>query len=156
MAAGELMAFDTDLVGAYGMCIDMSRTWLCGDGKPSGAQAHLIGVATETIARNTQLFKAGASVREITEKLWYPSVDEYNGYTVMAHGTGLCDEYPSIFVREKWAQTGYDLTLPANCVVSIEAFVGLRSGGEGVKLEQQVVVREDGPELLTHSSLDLR
>ena len=55
VAAGELMAFDTDLVGAYGMCIDMSRTWLCGDGKPSGAQAHLIGVATETIARNTQL-----------------------------------------------------------------------------------------------------
>ena len=70
----------------------------------------------------------------------------------MAPGTGLCDEYPSIFVREKWAQTGVDLTLPVN---SVEFFVGLHSGGEGVRLEPQVVVREDGPRLLTHYSLDL-
>jgi hypothetical protein len=28
---GELMSFDTDLVGAYGYCTDMSRCWLCGD-----------------------------------------------------------------------------------------------------------------------------
>ena len=29
--SGELMGFDTDLVGSYGYCTDMSRTWLCGD-----------------------------------------------------------------------------------------------------------------------------
>ena len=87
VALGELVAFDTDLVGAYGMFIDMSRTWLCGYGLPSGEQAHLIGVAQETIDRNTELFRAGRSVREITDKLWYPSVEDYNGYTVTAHGT---------------------------------------------------------------------
>jgi Xaa-Pro aminopeptidase len=27
--SGELMGFDTDLVGSYGYCTDMSRTWLC-------------------------------------------------------------------------------------------------------------------------------
>ena len=52
------------------MCIDMSRTWLSGDGLPEGAQAQLIGVAQETIARDTELFKAGRSVREITDKVW--------------------------------------------------------------------------------------
>jgi Xaa-Pro dipeptidase len=28
--AGDLVAFDTDLIGPYGFCADLSRTWLCG------------------------------------------------------------------------------------------------------------------------------
>jgi Xaa-Pro aminopeptidase len=27
---GEIVAFDTDMIGPYGMCVDMSRTWVCG------------------------------------------------------------------------------------------------------------------------------
>ena len=27
---GELVGFDTDMIGAYGICVDTSRTWLCG------------------------------------------------------------------------------------------------------------------------------
>ena len=155
VAAGELMGFDTDLVGSYGMCVDMSRTWLCGDGRPTPAQADLFSLARETIERNTQLFQPGMALREITEQLWYPSVEEYNGYTVMAHGVGLCDEYPSIFTREKWNQVGFDDVIHAGFVISVEAFVGRRSGGEGVKLEQQIVVRHSGPELLTHYPMEL-
>lgn len=156
VAAGELMAFDTDLVGAYGMCVDMSRTWLCGDGRPSPAQVDLMARAQETIARNTELFRPGTSLREITERLHYPPVEDYNGYTVLAHGVGLCDEYPSVFVREKWDAVGYDDIIEPGFVISVEAFVGLRSGGEGVKLEQQVVINDSGPELLTDYSLELR
>ena len=37
----------------------------------------------------------------------------------------------------------------------IEAFVGPKSGGEGVKLEQQVLVTETGNEPLSQYSLDL-
>ena len=44
VAAGELMAFDTDLIGPYGMCVDMSRTWLCGGGCPSAAQPIIKGL----------------------------------------------------------------------------------------------------------------
>jgi len=153
--AGELMAFDTDLIGPYGMCVDMSRTWLCGDGRPTQAQADIFALAHETIERNIGLYKSGASLKEITEKLWYPSVDEYNGYTVMAHGAGLCDEYPSIFTREKWGSVGFDDVIHAGYVICVEAFVGCRDGGEGVKLEQQVVVRDSGPELLTHYPMEL-
>ena len=40
-------------------------------------------------------------------------------------------------------------------VMCIEAFVGAKSGGEGVKLEQQVLITEDGNELLTTYPLDL-
>ena len=153
--AGELMGFDTDLIGAYGMCVDMSRTWLCGSGLPSPAQADLFARARETIDRNTELFRPGATLREITERLWYPPVEEYNGYTVMAHGVGLCDEYPSLFTREKWDEVGYDDVIHAGFVISVEAFVGRRSGGEGVKLEQQIAIRDTGPELLTHYPMEL-
>ena len=40
-------------------------------------------------------------------------------------------------------------------VMTVEAFVGARSGGEGVKLENQVLITEEGPELMTHFPLDL-
>ena len=149
------MGFDTDLIGPYGMCVDMSRTWLCGDGHPAPAQANLFALARETIERNTELFQPGTTLREITERLWYPAAEDYNGYTVMAHGVGLCDEYPSVFTREKWDQVGFDDVIETGFVISVEAFVGKRSGGEGVKLEQQIVVRNRGPELLTHYPLAL-
>jgi Xaa-Pro aminopeptidase len=153
--AGEVMAFDTDLIGAYGMCVDMSRTWLCGDGRPSPAQAQLFSLARETVEHNTELFRPGMSLREITEQLWYPPVEDYNGYTVLAHGVGLCDEYPSVFTRERWDTVGFDDDIHEGFVISVEAFVGRRDGGEGVKLEQQIVVRESGPELLTRYPLEL-
>ncbi len=153
--SGELVAFDTDLVGAYGMCVDMSRTWLCGDGVPSGAQADVFARARDSIEANIDLFRPGATYREITERLVYPPVSDFNGYTVMAHGVGLCDEYPSVYTREQWAETGFDGVIEAGNVISVEAFVGRRDGGEGVKLEQQTLVTDGAPELLTASPLTL-
>jgi Xaa-Pro dipeptidase len=34
-------------------------------------------------------------------------------------------------------------------VLCVEAFVGPKSGGEGVKLEQQILITESGREVLT-------
>ncbi|MGB1609724.1 MAG: M24 family metallopeptidase, partial [Ilumatobacteraceae bacterium] len=150
-----LLAFDTDLVGAYGMCVDISRTWLCGDGAASPAQRDIYARAVDSVESNIDLFRPGVSHREITEALVYPSVEEFNGYTVMAHGVGLCDEYPSIYNRESWADHGYDGVIEAGNVISVEAFVGRRDGGEGVKLEQQILVTDTGPELLSHAPLGL-
>ena len=153
--AGELMGFDTDLVGAYGACVDMSRTWLCGGGTPAPAQHDTWSLAVEQIERNTALHVPGASLREITERSWYPPVDGYNGYTVLSHGVGLCDEYPSVYVRERWDESGFDAVLEPGMAMCIEAFVGAKSGGEGVKLEQQILITGTGNELLTTYPLDL-
>lgn len=57
--------------------------------------------------------------------------------------------------REQWAGTGYDGVIGVGNVISVESFVGRRDGGEGVKLEQQVVVTETGPELLTLDPISL-
>ncbi len=153
--AGEILAFDTDMISAYGMCVDMSRSWVCGDVKATPTQADLWARANEMIEANSPLFVPGAAYREITEKATYPSPDDYNGYTVLAHGVGMADEYPSIYIRELWDQTGFDGVIEAGNVVSVEAFAGRREGGEGVKLEQQIVVTESGPELLTEYPLGL-
>ncbi|MEE9415260.1 MAG: Xaa-Pro peptidase family protein [Acidimicrobiales bacterium] len=153
--SGDLMGFDTDMVGAYGACIDMSRTWLCGDAKPSARQASTFSLATEQIDRNIGLHTAGKTLREITERSWYPSIEDYNCYTVLSHGVGLCDEFPSTFTRELWDRTGHDGVLEAGMVMCVESFVGPKSGGEGVKLEQQVLVTDGDPELLTPYSMQL-
>ena len=36
--AGELVSFDTDLIGPFGYCSDLSRTFYCGHGRPTGEQ----------------------------------------------------------------------------------------------------------------------
>ncbi|TIV89859.1 MAG: M24 family metallopeptidase, partial [Mesorhizobium sp.] len=41
IVSGDLVAFDTDMVGPYGMCADFSRTWHCGDGRPTDEQRRL-------------------------------------------------------------------------------------------------------------------
>ena len=153
--AGELMGFDTDMVCAYGACVDISRTWLCGGGRPTAAQHDVWSLAAEQIKRNIELHQPGASVRDIVERAWYPPLDDYNCYTVLSHGVGLCDEYPSVFTRERWGRQGYDAVLAPGTVMCVEAFVGPKSGGEGVKLEQQVLITETGNELLSHYPLDL-
>ncbi|MEQ8514921.1 MAG: M24 family metallopeptidase, partial [Chromatocurvus sp.] len=39
--AGELVSFDTDMIGPFGYCADISRTFFCGPGKPSEEQKDL-------------------------------------------------------------------------------------------------------------------
>lgn len=153
--ARELMGFDTDLVGAYGICVDMSRTWLCGDGRPSAAQHNTWSLAAEQIQRNIELFQPGTTFRELTAASWYPDPDKYRHYTLLAHGVGLCDEYPAVTFRHKWDRVGYDGVLEPGMVVCVEAFVGPRSGGEGVKLEEQVLITDMGNEVLTNLPLGL-
>jgi len=153
--AGELMGFDTDMICAYGACVDMSRTWLCGGGRSSAAQHDVWSLAAEQIERNIELHQPGASVREIVERAWYPSLDDYNCYTVLSHGVGLCDEYPSVFTRERWGRAGYDAVLAPGTVMCVEAFVGPKSGGEGVKLEEQILITGTGHERLSTYPLEL-
>tara|TARA_B100000676_G_C17848267_1_gene716641 strand:+ start:200 stop:910 length:711 start_codon:yes stop_codon:yes gene_type:complete len=66
--AGEVMSFDTDLIGPYGYCADISRSWLCGDGKPTDEQRRVHGLAVEQIRHNESLLRPGLGFREFVEK----------------------------------------------------------------------------------------
>ena len=57
--AGELVAFDTDLVGPYGICVDISRTFFCGPGQPSTEHKELYALAKEQVESNMALIPSG-------------------------------------------------------------------------------------------------
>lgn len=152
MQQGELLCFDTDLIGPYGYCADVSRAWTVGHVTPSKEQRELYKAALEQIQFNADILKAGIGFREFSERAW-PIPDRYyeNRYSFVAHGVGMGDEYPGIaHTGEDWARSGNDGVFAENMVVSIESFIGRSGGTEGVKLEQQYVITSSGAEDFCH------
>ena len=150
IAAGDIVSFDTDMIGPYGYCADISRTFLCGDGRPSDEQRRLYGLAWEQIHFNLQLLKPGLGFRELAERAWrLPASCQANRYSVVVHGVGLCDEYPAVVYLEDFDAAGYDGVLEAGMAVCVESYIGETGGHEGVKLEQQVLITETGVEPLS-------
>ena len=156
IASGDLVGYDTDLVGAYGMMVDVSRTWLAGGGSPAPAQRSTHGLAVEQIERNIELLTPGREFRDLCHRAWSPPLEDYRHYCVLYHGVGQCDEFPDIPFPEDWESVGFDGVLQPGMVLTTEAYVGDRAGRhEGVKLEEQILVTERGPERLTTFPLDL-
>jgi Xaa-Pro dipeptidase len=150
IAAGDLVAFDTDLIGPYGYCADISRTWRCGEGRASNAQIDLYRRAREQIACNLALVGPGLGFRELSEKAFQlPERYAANRYSTIAHGVGLCDEYPAIYYPKDAAESGYDGLLEAGMTICLESYIGEAGGAEGVKLEEQLLVTETGCEVLS-------
>lgn len=148
--SGDMVAFDTDLVGPYGYCCDMSRTWLVGPGPATSEQRALFAMAREQIAGNISILKPGLSFRELSNESHQLTSDcSPNRYSMLYHGIGLCDEYPSIPYPQDWEGSGYDGQLTAGMTLCVESYVGRLGGHEGVKLEEQVLITETGCEVLT-------
>ena len=147
---GELVSFDTDMIGPFGYCADISRTFFCGPGRPSDEQRRLYGLAWEQIHANMDLLKPGLSFRELAERSWtLPESCRPNRYSVVVHGVGLCDEYPACLYAEDIGRFGYDGMLEDGMTVCVESYMGEVGGREGVKLEQQVLITSRGVELLS-------
>lgn len=148
--AGELMSFDTDLIGPFGYCADVSRTYFCGPGRPSQSQRMLYGLAVEQIQHDMSVLKAGMSFREFSERAWrVPPKYSGNRYSTIAHGVGMCDEYPKSVFTDVFDEKGYDGVYEPGMTMCLESYMGEVGGEEGVKLEQQVLITENGLELLS-------
>ncbi len=147
---GELMSFDTDLVGAYGYCTDMSRCWLCGDEKASPTQKDIYTKAYEQVRQNIERLRPGITFKELSfSSKEYPR-DEFRHYSMLYHGIGLCDEYPAIPFSWEWNENSFDGTVKPGMALCVESYVGRPAGGPGVKLEEQVLITETGHEILTN------
>jgi len=146
---GDLLVFDTDLIGPYGMCVDISRAWICGDATPTAEQCEIYDMAYQQILRNTEKLKPGVSFKELTFDSFQYDPEQFRQYSCLYHGVGLCDEYPSIYFPSSWEFTGYDGVLEAGMILCVESFVGRKSGGPGVKLEEQVLITDHGYEVLS-------
>ena len=142
MQEGDMMAFDTDLVGTHGYCCDISRSWIVG---PTDEQRTLYQIAYEHVMTNISLIKPGMTFAEMTAKAHrLPEAYRPLRYGVLAHGVGLCDEYPSVRYPEDVEAHGYSGSFVPGMTLCVEAYVGAVGGQEGVKLEEQVVVTETG------------
>lgn len=155
--AGDLVAFDTDLIGPYGFCADISRTWLCGEGLASEEQRDLYSIAREQIEANCELLRPGASLRELCDKARLLP-DHYlpTRYSCLYHGVGMADEYPLVPYPQDWGDDTPDDVLLPGMTLCVESYAGRLGGREGVKLEDQVSVTEGGYEKLSSYPLDER
>ena len=156
---GNLVTIDTDMAGPLGYFADISRTYLCGDSKPNEEQSDAYKRAYEFLQQCIPLYRAGTEFQEIADKS--PVVpEEYraNRYTILSHGDGMSDEYPAIFFPDR-SDTGfgnYPGALEAGMVMSVESSWGREDGWEQVKLEEQVIVTDGEPEIISQAPFDWR
>ncbi|SDR21012.1 Xaa-Pro aminopeptidase [Rhizobiales bacterium GAS191] len=142
---GDIVGFDTDMVGPFGYLADVSRSIVCPGRKPTAEQRKLYELAQEQVLFNTDLIRPGLTFREFGEACWpVPEAFVPNRYMMMVHGVGLVDEYPSLAYAQDFAEWGYDGVFEENMVVSIESYIGEVGHREGVKLEQQVLITRNG------------
>jgi len=153
---GDLVAFDTDMVGPYGYCADISRTFVEG-GKLNEEQKKLHDLAYENIKYNEELIKPGMSFREFAEKAWeLPDNCFDNHYPCQVHGVGMCDEWPFIpYPNKDYSNGDYSGIFEENMLICVESYIGEVGGKQGVKLENQYLVTNNGLECLATLPLNL-
>ncbi len=152
---GEMLSFDTDLIGSYGICVDISRSWLVDRTTPTQEQQDLYDRALEQINKNTEILQPGMSFKEYSHKAHTICPNTFRRYGLLVHGVGLCDEYPSITFPDLWEEHGYDGTIESGMVLCVESYIGRKSGGEGVKLEEQILITDNGYEKLSNFPIGL-
>ncbi len=151
----EIIAFDTDLVGAYGICTDISRTWWIGPGQPRPDTVYAFQHAHEHIMTNMQMLKPGVMIPDLTKGCH--QLDEKfmaQKYGCLMHGVGLCDEWPLVRYPDKEVAGSYDYALEPGMVLCVEAAVGEVGADFSIKLEEQVLITDDGFENLTRYPFD--
>ncbi len=155
MHAGELISFDTDLIGPMGFYNDISRSWVVGEEKPSDEQRRLYDLSRRQLEHNIALLRPGIGFLEYAEKAFQlPEAYLAQRYADVAHGCGLGVEYPLIWYPEDAEWGAYDGIFEENMVICVESYVGAEGGREGVKLEQPVWLSPDGPVVLSDYPLE--
>lgn len=145
-----LIALDTDVVGCHGYYADFSRTFHSGPGKPSEIQRTLYKTAHEQVSHNVSILRPGMSFRDYANAAWnIPDRYHAHRYYLSAHGCGMTGEYPYLYHHGDFPDAGYDGEILPGMTLCVESFIGEETGGEGVKLEQQLLITETGTELLS-------
>ncbi|MEM7440821.1 MAG: dimethylsulfonioproprionate lyase DddP [Pseudomonadota bacterium] len=151
----EIISFDTDLIGSYGICIDISRSWWIGDEAPRPDMVYAMQHAHEHIMTNMEMLAPGVHMRDLTMNT-HVLDDQFQEqkYGCLMHGVGLCDEWPLIAYPDQYVEGSYDYVLEPGMVLCVEACVGAVGGDFSIKLEDQVLITEDGYENLSTYPFD--
>lgn len=145
---GDLVTFDFG-ASSGGYHSDMTRTFVLG--KPADWQREVYAVVHEAQRLGRQALRIGADVRDVdaaardhVKEAGYGEQFSHG----LGHGVGLeIHEAPTV----SYLGAG---TLAERMLVTVEPGVYLEGRG-GVRIEDTLVVRPDGPELLTRTSKEL-
>ena len=151
----EIISFDTDLIGAYGICTDISRSWWIGPGKPRPDMIYAMQHGVEHIRRNMEMLKPGVMIPELTAGTHVLDAKfQQQKYSCLMHGVGLCDEWPLVAYPDKAVEGAFDYPLEPGMTLCVEALVSEVGSDFSIKLEDQVLITEDGYENLTTYPFD--
>lgn len=151
---GEIVGCDSDLIGPYGYAADISRTWIA-DGKPTDRHRRLYAQSYEHVQSNIEMCRAGVTFFELMENN-YRLPDELcdQMFSSYLHGIGLENEWPIVKSVHKATMKGgygggYDGVLQPGMTLCIESYIGEVGGPDGIKLEEQILVTEGAPIVLS-------
>lgn len=145
---GDLVIIDQSGAGPAGYFLDVVRCFKV-DGKPTQQEKDLYKEVLESMTAAEELFKPGATTRDIAEKLPVYDDDKYGTVTLQqfAHSIGL-----SLY-EGMWVSRAYSLEYPAeikeNMVFAVETYAGHPGLPMTCRLEDDIVVTPDGPVRLT-------
>ena len=145
---GEMISFDTDMIGPYGYCADISRSWTCGYTPMTDRQRRLYETSLDQIRHNLDLVRPGMEFAEFNEKSWQiPERHVPYRYALAVHGVGMADEWPVVPLHVDWSDLAMSGQFEPGMVVCVESLVA-EEGSESIKLESQILVTETGCERL--------
>jgi Xaa-Pro dipeptidase len=150
LQAGELLCIDTDAIGYGGYGVDFSRTFLCGDGEPTDRQRTLYQRALDQLLHNAALLAPRRSFEDVARGAWtVPDEHRPYGYYCIVHGLGLTGEHPYIPLHVDGEPYRLPGAIEPGMVLCVESYIGDAETSQGVKLEDQYLVTDDGVERLT-------
>lgn len=157
---GDVVGIDTDMIGPEGYLCDFSRTFVCGDSTNS-EQKENYKVAYNFIHSTIELLKPGVAYRDVCfNSPKFSKEYEQLAYSCMLHGIGMDDEPPFLPYRHAIDHVGEsvipDGELQPGMMLCVEFYAGKTGGRDGVKLEEQVLITENGAELISTYALDSR
>ena len=115
-------------------------------GEPSESQKKIYQVVLETLEMGLEAVKPGVKARDLDSLLRQHI--EAKGYPIYPHHTG--HGLGTTYHEEPRIVPYNELTLQAGMVLALEPGIYLPDEGLGVRLEDVVLVTQDGCEVLTH------
>ncbi|MDA9951449.1 Xaa-Pro peptidase family protein [Oligoflexaceae bacterium] len=146
IAAGDIVAIDTDVIGLDGYACDISRTFVCGQ-LPNTKQRENFKYAYEYIDKIKAELKPGVTWEQLVHA--FPAVKDCylkNRYPIFAHGLGMDDEPPFLPFADQTTSAKSEDVLEENMVICVEFYAGLEGGEDGVKIEDQLLITANGSE----------
>ena len=109
----------------------------------------------EHIMTNMALLKPGVNIQELSH-LCHKLRPEFQKlkYGCLMHGVGLCDEWPLVAYPDRLVEGAFDYELEPGMVLCVEALISPEGGDFSIKLEDQVLITENGLENLTRYPFD--